>query len=238
MRSVVICLLALLAASPAAAAQLQFFNPYPKIDTNRWMLSDGWANGDYQACEWRADAISVHENNIRLTLSDRGGKLRPIGCGEMRYNLRTGYGTYEVRMRAASGSGLNSAFFTYIGPPVGVPSHDEIDFEFLGKDPRTVELNYYVNGKPQDGTKIPLGFDASEEFHTYTFLWEPLKIRWYIDGKLVHETKDGVPIPSNPGRIYVSLWAGASSKDDWLGHFTYTAPVSAEVAWVKYTPLR
>ena len=49
-------------------------------------------------------------------------------------------------MKAAAGSGLNTGFFTYIGPTHKQP-HDEIDFEVLGKDPSKVQINQYVDGK-------------------------------------------------------------------------------------------
>src|SRR3546814_5746693 len=57
--------------------------------------------------------------------------------------------------------------------------HDEIDFEFLGKSPRQVQVNYYTAGKGGHETMIDLGFDASEDFHTYAFEWRPDSIRWF-----------------------------------------------------------
>ena len=51
-----------------------------------------------------------------------------------------------MRMKAAAGSGLNTGFFTYIGPVHKQP-HDEIDFEVLGKNPSKVQINQYVDGK-------------------------------------------------------------------------------------------
>ena len=51
---------------------------------------------------------------------------------------------YEVRMRAAAATpGVVSAFFTFMRPP-----HDELDIEFVGKHPKQVQLNYFVNGAP------------------------------------------------------------------------------------------
>lgn len=231
------CLAFILATLPARADTIPFLESPAKINYHLWYISDGWANGPIQSCEWKRSAVTIDDGKILLTLSDRGGKVRPIGCGEMRYTHVTGYGTYEARIKSAAGSGLNTAFFTYTGPGVKQPVHDEIDFEFLGKDPHTVQLNYYVNAKPQDGTVIQLGFDASKEFHDYKFVWEPAKITWYVDGKKVHETKDGVPLPSHPGRAFISLWSGAPSVNGWLGAFNYNAPVSAGFEWVKFTPL-
>ena len=235
--SIILCALCL-CSFPARAEPIPFFDSYPEIDTDLWHISSGWANGTYMACEWRTDAISAANQKLRLTLSDRHGKTRDYTCPEIHTNELSGYGVYSARIRSAAGSGLNTAFFTYVGPGNDSPSHDEIDFEFLGKNPHSVQLNYYIQGKPQDEVLIPLAFDASKAFHNYTFVWQRKRIRWYIDGKLVHETKKGVPMPTHPGRIYASLWAGSKEFNNWLGPFNYTKPVSAEFMWIKYTPFQ
>jgi endo-1,3-1,4-beta-glycanase ExoK len=216
--------------------EIPLFLPYPTIHSSKWYRSDGWSNGEHQSCEWRKDAFSADDGNLKMTLSDKGGKVRPLGCAEIHTVDPSGYGVYEARMKTAAGSGLNTAFFTYIGPPTGSPQHDEIDFEFLGKDPHTVQLNYLTDGKGGHEKIIDLGFDASAGFHDYTIDWKPGKIRWLVDGKKVYETSPGDDLPVNPGRIYLSLWSGSDKTNDWLGPFTYTAPVSAEVSWVKFTP--
>jgi endo-1,3-1,4-beta-glycanase ExoK len=223
-----------------ARAQVQnipFFLKYPAIDKSMWYISNGWKNGAIQSCEWRSGALSAVDKRLRITLSDKGGKVAPVGCGEVQSTRRYGYGVYEVSMRSAAGSGLNSNFFTYIGPPAGVPEHDEIDFEFLGKNPRTVQLNYWVKGKSMGEKSIKLWFDASQAFHTYKFVWEPTRITWFIDGRMLHQTPRGAAIPRNPGRIYLSLWSGSKLVDSWLGPFTYKAPVFAEYEWVKFSPI-
>jgi endo-1,3-1,4-beta-glycanase ExoK len=222
----------------ALAQDSSFFLPYPKIDSKKWYISNGWTNGDHQSCEWRADALSAVNGNLQLKLSDKGGKVRPIGCAEIHTNARTGFGRYEARMRSAAGSGLNTAFFTYIGSPEAA-EHDEIDFEFIGKAPDTVDLTVWTNGKSSTGAakRIPLGFDASKDFHDYAFEWRPDSVRWFADGKLIYQTPQGVPIPRNSGHTFFSLWSGSKTEDEWMGHFSYTKPVTAEVAWSKYSPL-
>ena len=226
----------LTASSIAIARDLPFFATYPNIDRSLWILSHGWSNGDHQACEWRADALSGHNQTLQLRLSDRGGRVRPIGCAELQSKVRYGYGRYEARLRTAAGSGLNTAFFTYIGPPLGVKEHDEIDFEFLGKDPTTVELNYWVGGQQNPSHVHQLGFDASQNFHDYAFEWRADSIKWFVDGRLVHTTPAGARIPRNPGKLFFSLWAGSEIEDSWLGHFNYTTPVTAQVVSTSFTP--
>lgn len=237
-------LIILLGAIPAIAGAAppqasSFFRPYPHIDSKKWFISSGWANGPHQGCEWREDEISAVNGHLQLKLSDKGGKLRLYGCAEIHTNDRTGFGRYEARMRTAAGSGLNTAFFTYVGPPTGSHEHDEIDFEFIGTEPNTVDVTLWTNGKSVFGKakRIPLGFDASKGFHDYAIEWRPDSVRWYVDNKLIFETPKGVPIPRNSSRTYFSLWSGTKIENDWMGPFTYKGPVTAEVAWSKYTPL-
>ena len=219
--------------APSWAKSDAFRSTFFMIDKDRWYVSHGWANGKHQSCEWRKDALSVRDDKMVMTLSDRGGKVRDHGCPEIHTKARLGYGLYETRMRSAAGSGLNTAFFTYIGPPNGVPEHDEIDFEFLGKNPRTVDINYHVNGKSMLGKSIDLGFDASKDFHDYSFDWSPTAIKWFVDGRKVFETPSGGALPRNPGNLFFSLWSGVP---EWMGPFRYEEPVEAEVAWVRFTP--
>src|SRR3546814_2282829 len=116
--------------------------------------------------------------------------------------------------------------------------HDEIDFEFLGKSPRQVQVNYYTAGKGGHETMIDLGFYASEDFHTYAFEWRPDSIRWFVDGRQVHEeTGQRGPLPSTPGKIFLHAWAG-KNLDGWLGRVSYPGrPLVAEVDCIAFRPL-
>ncbi|MFY9288200.1 MAG: family 16 glycosylhydrolase [Alphaproteobacteria bacterium] len=233
-------LLFTLIAHIAQAAEIDttgFMDPFTRIEKSRWSPANGWVNGDHQACEWRANSAFVVREKLQLVIAkNRLGKLRPTACPELHTKKLSGYGYYEARMKIAAGSGLNTNLFTYIGPPTGSPEHDEIDFEFLGKDTRKVQINYFTNGKGKHEVMLPLGFDASEEFHDYAFEWTANKIRWFVDGKMAHETPPNAIIPHNPGRIYLSLWAGSKIQDSWLGPFQFTKPITAEVEWVAFTP--
>lgn len=221
-------------SNTAYADELPFFYGNKKIDTRTWYVSDGWSNGDYQACEWRKDALTANDKALRITISDKGGQVRPVACGEIKTKERYSYGKYEARIKAAKGVGVNTAFFIYAGYP-NKDVHDEIDFEFLGKDTTKVQVNYWVDGK-QNPKLIDLGFDASEDFHDYSFVWSPSKIKWYIDGKLVHATKDGADIPTYPQNLFFSLWTSTNKMKDWMGEFVYKNPIHAEFSEIKFTP--
>ncbi len=227
-------------AKPAAQSQVRkasgpsFFEPFDRLDRKRWYISDGWTNGNHQSCAWLRENVSTSGGTLRLILRRAPNKHREHGCAEIRTYAAHGYGTYEARMRSAAGSGLNTAMFTYSGPPM-TKVHDEIDFEFLGKDPQRVQLNYFVAAKGGNEKMVGIGSDLSAGFNTFAFEWLPGSMRWFINGKLVH-SKAGTGLPSVPGQYFFSLWSGAPSVNGWLGKFDPAAgPVSAEIDWAAYT---
>ncbi|MFN7104351.1 MAG: family 16 glycosylhydrolase, partial [Pseudorhizobium sp.] len=158
---------------------------------------------------------------------------RKFACGEIQTRARFGHGTYEVRMKAGEGSGRNSAFFTYIGPTDKKP-HDEIDFEVLGKNMRQVQVNQYVAAKGGNEKLVTLQTPADETFYDYAFIWEEGRIRYFVNGELVHEVTDAAKIPSNTQKIFLSFW-GSDNLQSWMGPFSYTGPSAMEVERVAFT---
>lgn len=209
--------------------------PFDRLNTDRWFLSDGWTNGPHQGCRWSADRVQVTGGVLKLTLETRADDPDRIACAEVQTRDPRRYGLYEVRLRAPRGSGVVSGMFTYTGPPLGTP-HDEIDVELLGKSARTVQLNYFVDGEGGHEAMETLHASAIDSFNTYGFQWLADRIRWFVNGDLVREVAHD-PLPRTPGRIMLSLWNGTDASAEWLGSFSPPrAPIAAEVDWFVYTP--
>ncbi|MGN1119813.1 MAG: glycoside hydrolase family 16 protein [Oscillospiraceae bacterium] len=203
-------------------------------DSPLFECSDGWSNGSMFNCTWRKGNVSIADGIMTLKIdNDITPALVPYSGGEYRSKDFYGYGMYEVSMKAIKNDGVVSSFFTYTGPSDNNP-WDEIDIEFLGKDTTKVQFNYFTDSKGNHEYLYDLGFDASEDFHTYGFEWKADSITWYVDGEAVYAADAN--IPSVPGKIMMNTWPG-TGVDGWLKAFDDSAlPISAEYDWIRFTP--
>lgn len=207
--------------------------------------SDGWTNGNPFNVQWTANNVAYEKGVAKLTISDNPDGSEETFTeyygGEMRTYQYFGYGDYEVRMKPAKKAGTASTFFTCTGdydtnPNTGKPNPwDEIDIEFLGQDTTKVQFNYYVNGVGGHEYMYDLGFDASEDFHTYGFRWAEDYITWFVDGKPVYrvDATESNPMPSTAGRMLMNYWCGASAAENWMGKYSDPGEEGPEYQWIK-----
>jgi len=101
-------------------------------------------------------------------------------------NLSFWYGKYEIRCKIPSGAGFWPAFWTFSNGP----GWHEIDiFEFFDDLPNSKHrMDIHHNPLDQSSsTHCPSswnGPDFSAAFHTFTMIWNPTSIEWYVDGVL------------------------------------------------------
>ncbi|AJE47791.1 putative licheninase [Celeribacter indicus] len=211
---------------------------------DRFYVSDFDFGGEGVVTGYRRDnvefssAVSDGIGGFRLKLTAAPEEDdKPFYGGEVQIDAGFSYGDYEVVMRPAKASGVVSSFFTYTGGTFGHPHH-EIDIEFLGKDTTGLYVNIYYDGKPQIGKLVPLGFDASTDFHVYRFEWREEGVTWYVDGEEIYRVSAGeVPIPSYPGKLYANLWAVAPGQEGWAGKVDPALTVTADYRCMSFVPL-
>jgi endo-1,3-1,4-beta-glycanase ExoK len=217
----------------AQSTGASFVENFDRLDSSFWYVSDGWNNGPHQNCTWSKQQVGIDGGRLQLRFEAKPLGERQYACGEIQTRQRYGYGTFEVRMKAATGSGLNSAYFSYIGPTDKKP-HDEIDFEVLGKNAGEVQVNQYISAKGGNEKLVPVAGGADKAFNDYAFIWAKDRLRYYVNGKLVQEVTDPAKIPSNPQKIFVSLW-GSDKLKNWMGAFAYTGGARMEVDRIAFT---
>ena len=228
----------------------EFYNSeivdFSKDGLSKFYVSDGYGNGTPFGNTWSNTCVEIENNELKLTIKEPGDipyQLDPVISGAVSYrgdgeDYMKGYGYYSCVMKPVKGSGVVSAFFTY---SFENNNHNEIDIEFLGKNTRRVQFNYYVDNEPDKGHEYmyTLPFDYTEDYHKYAFLWTSEKIVWYIDDEPVYKVEGNVPTAKQ--EIMANLWTIDSKSEGgkgWAGEFDRsTMPLSMYIKSMSFVPL-
>ncbi len=152
------------------------------------------------------------------------------------------YGYVEGRMRVSDNTGGLSSFYLFHrfgGTGNGFHS-PEIDIvEYLGDNPfgdedafQTYHYSDPVTGltksSPTMNYENPTGALFSDEFHTYSVLWEPGLSIWYIDGQEIRRIS-GPQI----GRQQMNIVAYLVTGSEWAPTPTGNFPLMMEIDYIR-----
>ncbi|KAF9329693.1 hypothetical protein BG006_007255 [Podila minutissima] len=211
-----------------------FFDNFDKPDT---VIALTNFSGDPLDASWTSDFMPnnarIENGNLVLTLKrndavNKFGNRPGFGAtvSSTRWML---YGTVTARIKAGSLSGGVVSSFIYRNAVTG----DEIDYEWVGKQPNEVQSNYYWNTPPtmdpkdidySHSRRQDVGINLSQEYQTYTIEWLPDRLTWFINGQVVRtllkSEVNGTQYPSTPSQIQFSVWDGGlgdPATTEWSG---------------------
>lgn len=114
------------------------------------------------SCKYHRDEVRSSPRGTSISIG-RQSLLKPFSCGELiSRETNLDYGVYSLDMVSTSIHGHVTAFFLIAN---GIT---EIDIELTGLNSKVVWAKVW-EGHRQNPVKIPLGFDAAEGWHTYSF---------------------------------------------------------------------
>jgi beta-glucanase (GH16 family) len=197
------------------------------LDTKIWYRCYSWAqaskgctNGGNLELEWyRSSHVTLAAGNLNLTATAQPQHGHPYTSGM----VSTGgdpngsstfsykYGYAEIRAKLPHGPGMWPAFWI-------VPSNrtwpPEIDFmEYQGIQPRIDYVTtHWGKDNHQSSTAVDTGVDLSQGYHTYGCDWEPDRITWYFDGRVIKTFTERAGIPHQPMYVLLNLAIGGWVK--------------------------
>ncbi len=156
----------------------------------------GWGNGELQFYTDREENIYIEDGKLHIVARQEAyanryytsARIRTINKGDWKY------GKFEVRAKLPEGQGLWPAIWML--PTENVygtwPASGEIDImELIGHEPDVVHGTVHYGTSADDhrfrgGThRLDEGL-YSDAFHTFSIIWSPTRIAWYVDDRLYY----------------------------------------------------
>ncbi len=190
------------------------------LDTTKWGYNYSWGHSHNHAAWCVPENVIVKDGILTLKGEnkkhpDSEGKqgtfnnkkydiVYTSGAVNTHHKYNFTYGYFEARLKMPKGKGMWPAWWMLKDgwPP-------EIDMlEILCSKPEKLHVNYHYGpawNQEKSHEQVPdLGFDSTEDFHTYGFEWTPDYMKYYVDGKQVgHAFTDKKAIAQSTGMYMI-----------------------------------
>ena len=221
-------------------------------DWNVELHDPGWVNNELQSYVDSPENIYIEDGSLVLkpveTVNEDGSVSYTSGRVNTQNKHDFKYGLFEARVKVPEGQGFLPAFWMM---PTDEnlygqwPRCGEIDImEVLGNDTDTSygTIHYGNPHSESQGNYTLEEGTFSDEYHVFDVEWEPGKISWYVDGKLIHtednwysatEGQGEVTYPApfdQPFYIILNLAVGGN----WPGNPDETTDIANSAYYIDY----
>ncbi|CAL0314573.1 unnamed protein product [Lupinus luteus] len=141
------------------------------------------------------------------------------GCGfQTKQRYRFGWFSMKLKLVGGDSAGVVTAYYMCSENGAG-PERDELDFEFLGNrtgEPYLIQTNIYKNGTGNREMRHQLWFDPTQDYHTYSILWNTHQIVFFVDRVPIRVFKNNGKANNffpneKPMYLFSSIW----NADEW-----------------------
>lgn len=213
------------------------------VDLNKWeyeVNGDGGGNNELQYYTDRKENSYVDSGRLVIVAREENYLGKKYTSARMRTKYRGDwtYGRFEIRAKLPYGKGLWPAIWML---PTdweygGWPMSGEIDImELLGHEINRVYGTIHFgpawpnNQKIGASYKLPKG-NFSEEFHTFTLIWDSTGFEWYVDGVKYFAAAKGTPFDKR-FHMLLNVAVGGNWPGDPDGFTIF--PQKMEVEYVR-----
>jgi Glycosyl hydrolases family 16/Secretion system C-terminal sorting domain len=114
------------------------------------------------------------------------------------------YGMFEMRCKFPKSDGIPIAYW-FTGANSWPPEIDAFEWHSGAENKFFSTVHWYTNpGKDHCGNTYWLPFSLADDFHTWTVVWTPTKITWFLDNKEIKTDNIEIHIP---GTHQVDMYA-------------------------------
>lgn len=238
--------LVLLAQKPEAGWVPTFADEFngTELDLLHWSPHDPWGHErDRQLQGWAPESVSVSGGQLHL-IAQRTSEERPVrydgkgreyvsGIATTFGTFAQTYGRFEIRCRVPAGKGLRPGVALYPVPLAPLPRIHW--FDVSGNTPSTISFaNYWGTEQTERsfGDAFP-GPDLSKAFHTIALEWDANKIIWFLDGKEIFRSVDGIPRVPMFLVLELAVGGGSGSLSTRFPDETTAFPASFDIDYVR-----
>lgn len=197
---------------------------YPDTDFWNTTTPGGHKTNSDEPQGYDPSAISFDDDGIVFTLREEEtvpGLAYTSGMISSYPSFNPTYGYFEARMMLANALDAWPAFWMMPTGQVRYPEFDIVEND--GKNSFN-NITYHTLHSPDGVDSSNHGYpgDVGGQWHTFGFLWEPTRLRWYVDGGVV---KDVAFTSDDPMYLICNL---AGKKES-----TPTTPFSIKVSHIR-----